>query len=80
MEFSARDFFKINMSIALFNAVPAGAIEHIFDEDQKSFFKRADIGKYLKIADIGRNFKELNGDIRTRQEIQGLSGHGATRI
>ena len=79
MEFSARHGYITKMSLALFKAVPAGAIEHIFAVDQKPFFKRADLGKYLKIADIGRNFKELNGDKKIRQEIQGLSGQGGTR-
>ena len=30
------------------------------------------------IVDIGRNFKKLNGDIKTRQEIQGLHWQGGT--
>ena len=62
------------MSIALFNAVPAGAIETLYDDEDQPWFKRSDVGRYLKIADIGRNFKELNGDIRTRQEILGPGG------
>ena len=40
------------MSLALFHQVPAGAIETIFDEQNQSLSKRADLGKYLGIMNI----------------------------
>ena len=33
------------MSLALFNAVPAGAIEILYDEQNQPWFKRAHVGK-----------------------------------
>ena len=47
------------MSLALFNAVPAGAIETLFDDQNQPWFKRADLGRYLGIVDIARNFKDI---------------------
>ena len=48
------------MSLALFNSVPAGAIETVFDDQNQPWFKRADLGRYLGIVDIARNFKDKN--------------------
>ena len=39
------------MSLELFNAVPARAIEVLVSDD-KSYFKRADLGRFLEIVDI----------------------------
>ena len=50
------------MSLALFNAVPAGAIEVIFDINNQPWFKRADLGRYLgiiKIRDSFTNFQAV---------------------
>ena len=44
------------MSIALCNAVPAGAIDVLYYNTSRSYFKRADFGRYFSIADIIRNF------------------------
>ena len=43
----------------LFHKVPAGAIETLFNEQNQPLFKRADIGKYLSIRNIGDNFKDF---------------------
>ena len=48
---------KIKMSLELFHEVPAGAIETLFDEQNQPLFKRAELGKYLGIRNIGDNFK-----------------------
>ena len=48
---------KIKMGFELFQKVSAGAIETLFDEQNQPLFKRADLGKYLGIEDIRRNFK-----------------------
>ena len=57
------------MSLALFNAVPAGAIETVFDDQNQPWFKRADLGRYLGILDIARNFKDIK--TTSRLEIMG---------
>ena len=40
------------MSVSLFNAVPAGAIEVLTDATGEPHFKRADLGRYLGIVDV----------------------------
>ena len=40
------------MSLGLFNSVPAGVIETLFDDQNQPWFKRADLGRYLGILDI----------------------------
>ena len=57
------------MSLALFNSVPAGAIETLFDDQNQPWFKRADLGRYLGILDIARNFKDIK--TTSRLEIMG---------
>ena len=57
------------MSLALFNAVPAGAIETRFDDQNQPWFKRADLGRYLEILDIAQNFKDIK--TTSRLEIMG---------
>ena len=47
------------MSLELFQKVLAGAIETLFDEQNQPLFKRADLGKYLGIGNIRRNFKDF---------------------
>ena len=49
----------IKMSLELFRKVLAGAIETLFDYQNPSLFKRADLGKYLGIEDIKHNFKDF---------------------
>ena len=60
------------MSLALFNSVPAGAIETLFDDQNQPWFKRAHLGRYLGILDIARNFKDIK--TTSRLEIMG-QGH-----
>ena len=57
------------MSLALFNAVPAGAIETLFDDQNQPWFKRADLGRYLGIVDIRHMFKGIK--TTPRLEIMG---------
>ena len=47
------------MSLELFNAVPAGAIETVSDSDNNPLFKRADLGRFLGIARIKDMFKNV---------------------
>ena len=49
----------IKMSITLFNAVPAGAIEVLTDANGAPHFKRADLGRFLEIVDVRHNFKNI---------------------
>ena len=61
------------MSLELFHEVPAGAIETLFDEQNQPLFKRADLGKYLGIRNIGDNFKDFSSHhVCPRSEIEGV--------
>ena len=46
------------MSLSLFNAVPAGAIE-VIDSDNKPHFMRADLGRFLGIVDIRATYRDV---------------------
>ena len=60
------------MSLALFNAVPAGAIEVIFDINNQPWFKRADLGRYLGIIKIRDSFTNFQAEfLKRREEILG---------
>ena len=48
----------MSFQLSLFNTVPLGVIEMI-DVNNKPYFKRADLGQYLGIADIRHNFKNI---------------------
>ena len=66
------------MSLELFHKVPAGAIGTLFDEQNQPLFKRADLGKYLRIWNIRDNFKEFSSHhAHPRSEIEGV-GHTDT--
>ena len=58
------------MSLSLFNAVPAGAIE-VINSDNKPHFMRADLGRYLGIADIAHNFKNIATKSRSKLSSSG---------
>ena len=47
------------MSLELFHKVSAGAVEPLFDEQNQTLFKRADLRKYLGIEKIKHNFKDF---------------------
>ena len=49
----------IKMSLELFHKVSAGAVEPLFDEQNQTLFKRADLRKYLGIEKIKHNFKDF---------------------
>ena len=54
--------------------MPAGAIETLFDDQNQSLFKRADLGKYLGIEDIKQNFKDFPHTLlRLDLEARGLA-------
>ena len=50
------------MSVSLFNAVPAGSVEVLFDDGNQPWFKRAHIGKYLGHAHINTSLDGLNSE------------------
>ena len=60
------------MSLELFHEVPAGAIETLFDDQNQSLFKRADLGKFLGIENIKNNFKDFPSHYtRLRSDLEG---------
>ena len=64
------------MSLELFHEVPAGVIETLFDEQNQPLFKRADLGRYLGIRNIGDNFKDFPSHYtrpRSEMEAEGLT-------
>ena len=48
------------MSITLFNAVPAGAIEILTDAEGSPHFKRADLGRFLGIVDVKATYRDTS--------------------
>ena len=48
------------MSISLFNAVPAGAIEVLTDANNALHFKRADLGRFLGIVDVKATYRDTS--------------------
>ena len=62
------------MSLELFQKVPTGAIETLFDDQNQPLFKITDFEKYLGIWYTRDNFKEFSWDhARPRSEIEGAS-------
>ena len=59
----------MSSELVLFEAVAAGAIETLFDDQNKPWFKRADLGRYLGIVDIRHMFKGIK--TTSRLEIMG---------
>ena len=66
------------MSISLFNAVPAGAIEVLNDATGAPHFKRVDLGRFLGIVDVRHNFKNIATKSRLELSEPGV-GPGYTR-
>ena len=57
------------MPLALFNSVPTGAIETLFDGENKPWFKRTDLGRYLGIVDIRHMFKSIKTTSRLNPSL-----------
>ena len=51
---------RIKVFLALFNAVPVGAIEVLFDCENQPWFKRAHVGWFLKLENIIMSLKDLD--------------------
>ena len=60
------------MSLALFNAVPAGAIQTVFYDQNQPWFKRADLGRYLGIVKVKNSMHIPSHFMRKRQDIKGV--------
>ena len=58
------------MSLALFNSVPAGAIETLFDDQNQPWFKRADLGRYLGIVKVKNSMHIPSHFMCKRQDIE----------
>ena len=74
------------MSITLFNAVPAGAIEVLNDATGAPHFKRADLGRFLGIVDVKAAYRDVGtisrkilsvGVSLTHPLLQGQNDHDA---
>ena len=61
------------MGLELFQKIPAGVIETLFDDQNQPLLKRSDLGKYLGIRNIRDNFKEFSSHHAPRSEIEGVS-------
>ena len=71
----------IKMSLELFNAVPAGAIEVLVDGEKKQpLFKRADLGRYLDIARIKDMFKDVKNISRQNLLIRGAVQNSSVKM
>ena len=60
------------MSLALFNSVPAGAIETVFDDQNQPWFKRADLGRYLGIVKV-KNSMHIPSHFMCKRQDGGLA-------
>ena len=59
----------MSSELVLLEAVAAGAIETLFDDQNQPWFKRVDLGRYLGIVDIRHMFKGMK--TTSRLEIMG---------
>ena len=58
------------MSLALFNAVPAGSIEILYDERNQPWFKQVHIGEYISIVNMRDATSKIDPeDKKSRAEI-----------
>ena len=63
----------MSSELILYEVVAAGAIETLFDGENKPWFKRANPGRYLGIQNIRDNFKDFPFHLtRTRSEIESV--------
>ena len=60
------------MSLSLFNAVPAGVIETVSDSDNNPLFKRADLGRFLGIANVAGNYPKIATKSRSQLTREGF--------
>ena len=63
------------MSLSIFNALPAGAIEVLSDANDAPHFKRADLGRFLGIVDIKTSMRNVNVATKSRSEIVAEGEH-----
>ena len=62
----------MSSELFLFEAVPAGAIETLFDDQNQPWFKRADLGRYLGIVKV-KHFMHIPSHFMCkRQDIEGV--------
>ena len=61
------------MSLPLFNSVPVGAIETLFDDQNQPWFKRADLGRYLGIVKVKNSMHIPSHFMCKRQDIKRVS-------
>ena len=67
------------MSITLFNAVPAGAIEVLSDANGVPHFKRADLGRFLGLVDVKATYRDTSTVSRKLLSNGVISPHPSQR-
>ena len=67
------------MSITLFSAVPAGAIEVLTDVESSPQFKRADLGRFLEIIDVKATYRDVGTTSRKILSRRVCSPHPSQR-
>ena len=67
------------MSITLFNAVPAGAIEILSDATGAPYFKRADLGRFLGLVDVKATYRDTSTVSRKLLSNGVISPHPSQR-
>ena len=60
------------MSLALFNSVPAGAIETLFDDQNQPWFKHTDLGRYLGIVKVRNSMHIPLHFMCKREDMKGV--------
>ena len=64
-------------SLVLFNTIPSGNIEVLFDDQNQPWFKRADLGRYLGIVKVRDSLSNFPAQFtRPRNEIDGAGATG----
>ena len=67
------------MSVSIFNAVPAGAIEVLSDTTGAPCFKRADLGRFLGLVDVKATYRDTSTVSRKLLSKGVISTHQSQR-
>ena len=61
----------MSSELVLSEAVPAGAIETLFDDQNQPWFKRTDLGRYLGLVKVKNSMHISSHFMCKRQDIKG---------
>ena len=67
------------MSVSIFNAVPAGAIEVLSDANAALHFKRADLGRFLGLVNVKATYRDISTVSRKLLSNRVISPHPSQR-